>query len=565
MIRIRTIEIRHFRCIEQLSWVPNAGINCLIGPGDEGKSTVLDAIDLCLGGRRNAQFVDTDFYKLDVSKPIQIAVTIGALDDALMSLDTYGLYLRGFNAADGTVLSEPEAQAESVLTITLVVNADLEPTWRLYSERAAAQNQARKLSWAERMILAPTRLVGAGEHLDWRRGSVLNRISGTLTETSAVLAGASREARRAFGSTASSQVIETIQIVKQVAGDLGIPIGDVAAMLDAESVSFSGGTISLHDGDGVPLHDLGLGSARLLTAGLQRKADKNASVILVDEVELGLEPHRMIRLLSSFGAKEAAAPLQVFMTTHSPVAVRELSSGQLFVIRKRADRHEVLSVGVDNDIQGTVRACPEAFLARSVMACEGRTEMGLVRGVDLYRSEIGEASIMAMGAAVTDGGGDTTFKRANAFLSLGYRTLILRDDDKEPNEIESALFYANAGIVLTWGKGKALEEELFTKLSDRAVLQLIEAAVEQCGDEELINANIKSASENTLDLATCRQAVTNSSRLALGRAAKARKGWFKTVTSMESIGHQIVGPDLASCEPSFAATIEALFTWVDDA
>jgi hypothetical protein len=58
-------------------------INCLIGPGDSGKSTVLDAIDLCLGARRNVQFSDADFFGLDITNPISITLTLGDLDDAM--------------------------------------------------------------------------------------------------------------------------------------------------------------------------------------------------------------------------------------------------------------------------------------------------------------------------------------------------------------------------------------------------------------------------------------------------------------------------------------------------
>jgi len=77
---------------------------------------------------------------------------------------------------------------------------------------------------------------------------------------------------------------------------------------DAHAVSFSGGTISLHDEEGVPLRGLGVGSTRLLIAGLQRKAASESSILLMDETEHGLEPHRIIRLLGSLGAKESRPP-----------------------------------------------------------------------------------------------------------------------------------------------------------------------------------------------------------------------------------------------------------------
>src|SRR5262245_12184353 len=108
MPRIRKIEVANFRGIEQFSWLPSAGINCLIGPGDSGKSSVLDAIDLCLGARRTVQLSDADFPNLDVNKPIRISLTIGQLDDALKTIDGYGMFLRGFHAATGAIEDEPE-------------------------------------------------------------------------------------------------------------------------------------------------------------------------------------------------------------------------------------------------------------------------------------------------------------------------------------------------------------------------------------------------------------------------------------------------------------------------
>ncbi|MCG9115914.1 AAA family ATPase [Laribacter hongkongensis] len=41
MTRIRRLEIRNFRSIQTLDWTPSNGVNCLIGPGDSGKSTIL--------------------------------------------------------------------------------------------------------------------------------------------------------------------------------------------------------------------------------------------------------------------------------------------------------------------------------------------------------------------------------------------------------------------------------------------------------------------------------------------------------------------------------------------
>ncbi len=53
---IRQVRIERFRGIQSLVWAPGPGINGLIGPGDSGKSTILDAIDLLLSARRTSTF-----------------------------------------------------------------------------------------------------------------------------------------------------------------------------------------------------------------------------------------------------------------------------------------------------------------------------------------------------------------------------------------------------------------------------------------------------------------------------------------------------------------------------
>jgi AAA ATPase domain len=123
--RIRHIEIRNFRCIREFSWWPSQGINCLVGPGDVGKSSILDAIDLCLGARRTIQFTDADFFNLDVGTPVSISVTIGELDDLLKNMEAYGNFLRSCSTVTRTIEDEPEKDGETVLTLRLTVSGDL--------------------------------------------------------------------------------------------------------------------------------------------------------------------------------------------------------------------------------------------------------------------------------------------------------------------------------------------------------------------------------------------------------------------------------------------------------
>jgi len=567
LARIRDIDIKNFRGLQQLKWQPAPGVNCLIGPGDVCKSTVLDAINVCLGAGRNASFSDADFYGLDVTKPVSISVTLGELDDSLKSMDTYGNYLRSINAETGEIDDEPEAGHETVLTLNVTVKSDLEPVWTLVSARAEAAGQARYLTWSDRMRLCPTRIEAfAGNNLAWRRGSVLAKLSDEKVETSGALADAARQARLTFGGIADTQLAATLGIVSITARDLGIDIGKhPRALLDAHSVSFSGGTIALHDENGVPLRGLGTGSARLLVAGLQRKAAKEATVLLIDEVEHGLEPHRLMRLLQSIGSKESPPPLQAFLTTHSPVVVRELAADQLAVLRRDKDAHNVVAVGSKANIQGTVRMYPEAFLSHSILVCEGASEVGLVRGIDQYRTAIGKVPMAASGVALVDANGvDNLVPRAIGFRDLGYRTNILRDDDAQPTGFQERLFIRHNGPIFKWREGRALEDELFECLPDAAVSNLLTYAVDLHG-LELVEAHIGSASAGKLSLAACKADMTPRIRTCLTKAcATKQKPWFKNVTAMEYCGREIIGPALADGEAAFRRIIENVFAWIDD-
>lgn len=573
VVQIRKIEIHNFRSIRSLQWHPAAGLNCLIGPGDSGKSTILDAIDICLGARRSVPFGDTDFHRLDVTQPIVIALTLGALPDALKDLDAYGNYLRGYDAVTGTVEEEPRLGTETALVLRLTVQSDLEPAWTLVSARAQALGVERNIAWKERVALAPARLgTYANSNLSWSRTSVLNRLSEERPELTAELARAAREARLNFGDQAGLQLGNTLRTVAQTADSLGVPTGgEVQALLDAQAVSIGDGAISLHDAAGVPLRALGTGSSRLLVAGLQRQAAQRASIVLVDEVEYGLEPHRLTRLLNSLGAKENPAPLQVFMTTHSPVAVRELTGYQIFVVRKYPNEVTyVQQVGGGDDVQSTVRADPEAFLARRVIVCEGASEVGFIRGLDHYWTPINGKSMLSAGTAYVNVGGgepDRCFVRGQALLRLGYKVLVLVDADKPPTNAVVQAYSQLGGETITWRPERALEDELFLSLSDTAVDALLERAIALL-DEELVAAHIQTQSDGTITLTGIRAMratgapYTLEVRQTLGLASRNRRNsWFKSVTKFEDLSRDIVGPSLKSVEAGFAALINQLYGW----
>lgn len=571
MAKIRKVEIRHFRSLESLDWFPAGGMNCLIGPGDSGKSTVLEAVDLCLGARRSIAFSDVDFHLLDCSQPITIRVSLGDLPQSLKSIDDYGEFHQGFQSPD-KLLDEPQRKLETVLTIELAVAADMEPRWRLYSKRTADSSTTRMLPWKERVALAPARLGSySSSNLAWGRGSVLNRLSDERAEVNAELFAAARKAREVFGDTAQRQLGTALDTVTRTANELGINVGDggAKALLDAHSASFGEGAIALHDASGVPLRSLGAGSARLLVAGLHQAAAKVTSIVISDEVEIGLEPHRIGLLLKSLGAKDESPSLQCFLTTHSPVVVRELTSEQLFIVRRQAAEHKVLRAAVGDDIQATLRAEPEAFLAKSVVVCEGASERGLVRGLDRFWMGQGQFALEAHGLATVNANGGSpavVFKRAFAMQSLGYRCAVFLDHDQGASDEDIVTFEGRGGTVIRWSKGLALEDAIFAALPKAGVSAALEMACGLHGDST-INDHICSKSDGKAILAAVREEAkakdySPQTRKWLGQAARVKKaGWFKEERHMDRLAYSVIGPQLSSCSSEFTNVVLAMALW----
>ena len=570
MPQIRHIHVKNFRSIHELLWCPKPGLNCIIGAGDSGKSTILDAIDLTLGARRSYTFTDADFYQLDTTNPIEIYVTLGALSEQLKNIEKYGHFIRGFDPSCNQLYDEPQVGREDVLTLKLTVRNDLDADWTLYSERADDESIERRLSWKHRELVAPARLGAAPvHHLAWGKRSVLNKLSEETINVSSALAQLGRDARETFSTHEVTGIKDVLERVKTVAKQLGITVGELKALVDVNSVSLSHGAISLHNSDDVPLRQLGTGSARLLISGLQ-KLNSVSSVLLVDEAEYGLEPFRISRLLNELGSKDDHPVHQVFITTHSPYVLRELRADQLHVVKKAETvpfpppdtdySHRVLTISGSDDEQSTLRVCADAFFSRAVIVCEGKTEIGIVRGIDLYCQTQGVDSIHAHGTFCADGGGSSLFQRAKIFKSLGYPTAILKDSDKPTEDADNTTEVIALGVrVFEWGNNYAIEDAIFACCPPNVVSNLLNLAIEWKG-EDSVNAHIQKFSENQFGLNECLNSFTDSMRLVLAKAAK-KGDWYKDIEPSEKLARLILGPNYSDFNQVLTQPINDLFGW----
>lgn len=570
-MRLLRVEIERFRGIKLLDWFVNGEFVCLIGPGDSTKTTILDAIELALSPRWSIPFDDTDFYDADTSMPFTITVTVGDLPADLKSDRKFGHHARGW-LAPAALHDEPQEGDEVVLSIRLKVPSSLEPTWAVVNDR---EPDGVRIAAEDREKLGCTRL---GEFLDrhfsWARGSVVAQLTGKSTSITGVLAEANRAARSALASAPLQ--LKPFNDAAAAAQRLGTSLGvqsraTYQARLDTTGVSLGSSGLSLHEGD-IPFRRAGAGTRRLLAVAIQRDLAKTGGLTLIDEVEHGLEPHRLRHLLRELRAGQGGKKGHVVMTTHAPVALGELDAEQLRVVRCDAGVTKVQGVG--QSLQPIVRKAGEAFLARKVLVCEGKTELGLALGLDRSWSTAGPSFIQA-GIALTDGGGGRTEAppAAIALAGLGYTTAYVGDTDEPLVPDASALRAAGCEVVL-WDGAMALEARLVADLPWSGVAEVVELAMDLHGDEPVRDAIATRAGVTPAQLASpaaewTREGIDEAAlRSAIGDAAQRHaparraKGWFKRVDYAEDLASIVISNWESLAGKDLRLKLEQLRSWV---
>jgi ABC-type branched-subunit amino acid transport system ATPase component len=377
-VLIRRVLACNYRGIRAADWeLPANRFVCLVGPCDSTKTTLLDVIGLVLSPRWNIQFTDADFHECQVDKPIVLRVVIGDLPPRMLRDDALGFELSGL-LPSGDLVHDPQNGAESCVIIQLRVADSLEPEWTVI--RPGAEDQGMPIRASQREAFGLFRVdERIDSHLRWGRGSALTRLTAKGGGADAAVISAHRAARAAVFEAPKDDMNKAAAEVAAAAAAIGgAEFTDLRPGLDPTSSS-SANALLLHDQD-VPLTGHGLGTRRLTSLAIQEKASVGGEILLIDEVEYGLEPHRLYHLLQHLKNRTQGGIGQVLLTTHSPMAVEALQGADISVVRSDAGTTTIRPVPSELDeVQGTLRAGPSALLARRVAVCEGKTEMGVIR------------------------------------------------------------------------------------------------------------------------------------------------------------------------------------------
>ena len=561
MARIHQLKINHFRGIEHFEQCfDDTNLIILIGRGDSGKSTILKAISLVLSPAWNNTFADTDFYNLDTTKPIEIEVSLRCVPDKLLSDAKYGLYKRLL--VNGEIIDEisksgeePFAQEEDILTIKLVVDDTLQPKW--YVDR----EQDIEISHRDRALLDMFMIADyADNHFSYNKLSplyaLLKKGLDAPDTIEKKLVAVVRQAYQSIASNVSFQEFEKVATeIKQEALNLGIEFDDLKTSLEYKGNAYTESNITLHDGQNRPLGMYGKGSKRLLSMAIQLALAKTGGIVLIDEIEQGLEPDRIRTIINKLSQVD---PGQVIITTHSRDVVVESKSETIYLMSKEANS----LYQFESELQGLLRSQPEAFFVRRVILCEGATEYGIIRALDHHLQREGKLGLSARSIAVVDSkGGDNFYRYAIWLTTKGFDVITFNDDDN--NSILSSKEEAiSAGVRMAiCDAGNALEQQLFNDVPWDVVIEFANLAKNIVSEEAIVSCldGIQSIS----DLKSLIDERQLDIRQKLGTQSK-KRGWYKNVTDGESLG-ELLFSNMETIEKdrTLYQELKMLLDWID--
>lgn len=342
---LKRIEIRNYRCFESISVTFHPELNTIVGNNDAGKSTILEAINLCLTGRIGrsalAHHVTPHHFNRQVTAAFVAAHRAGK--EPVAPEFTIDLYLDTDDDPMAVLKGDNNVTGEDAhgLRLRCAVNPDMAEEFATFIVDAedldAIPVEYYRVDWmgfsgnsvtwravpASSFLVDPTSIrLGSGTDY-FVRELVKQHIS---DKDRSELTLAYRTVREDFAAN---------DHVKRINDDLakaGSPITDkpVSIGIDVSEQAIWENTLVPHL-DELPLRFAGRGeqhAVKILLA-LRRQADRY-QVALIEEPEIHLSHTSLARLTDRI-VKECEGK-QVFLTTHSSFVLNKLGLDSLLIL-----------------------------------------------------------------------------------------------------------------------------------------------------------------------------------------------------------------------------------------
>jgi putative ATP-dependent endonuclease of the OLD family len=470
---IKLLKIERFRGIQSLSWQPELGINVILGGGDTGKTTILEAIAILLAPTNSTTLSDSDYWNREVPAEFTIEAVMSLPGSAGMNQQSAMAWPWAWNGKEAVV---PDAEAESnpepVYRLRVRGTSDLE----LVHEVVQPDESVNSFSVGLRRAIGLVRLSGDDRNdrdLRLVYGSALERLlsdKGLRGRLGKELAKNTVEGHLEAEARTTLTQLDSIFKKKQLPSQLGLGLTGSPGL----SVNALVGLTANKAGVALPLMTWGAGTRRLASLAIATMQQSLHPITLVDEIERGLEPYRQRTLMKSL----LDGGSQVFITTHSAAVVSSLSNSVLWYLDARC------AIGrLPNErISQQLKRDPEAFLAKLTIVGEGITEVG-------FASALLEKALpsppVEHGVWVTDGGGhDCTLDLLEALASGGMEFGGVVDNESRFPERWKKVQEKLSDLLLRWKDG-SLEATIVSLVEDDKLEELIKDPADELTGERL--------------------------------------------------------------------------------
>jgi putative ATP-dependent endonuclease of OLD family len=352
---IYRLAISRFRGINDFVWRPATGTNVILGGGDVGKTTILDAIGLLLNPTNFTTLSDFDYFGRKVDEGFSIEATI-ALAPEIGGQHQKPAWPWEWNGKEATVPSIDGA--EEVGEAVIICRARGTPELDLVHEIVQPNGDTDPFHLSFRRSIGTVRL--SGDDRNDRDLRLRSRLGTKVAKT---------EVKSELAEAAKSALTTLDDSFRKRA----LPHGLDLAVIGSQGLSIAAliGLTANQQGTNLPLSCWGAGTRRLASLTIAEQKQSNSPITLVDEVERGLEPYRQRNLIQTL----VQAKSQAFVTTHSATIVSASSEATIWYV----DHTGNIGPLEKQKIAKHQKREPETFLSRFSIVAEGITEVGLVR------------------------------------------------------------------------------------------------------------------------------------------------------------------------------------------
>ena len=345
MICVDKLKIKNYKCFRDFEIKFNEGVSIIVGNNEEGKSTILEALQLALSGMLNGRTLFTDIY------------------ESLFNREVVNEYLESLKTDNKLPLP--------IILIEVYLKSDELPEFEGdgNSEKTGHCGLYFKASFNDQYQGEYTALIQGGdvksipveyykvERFSFAREAITNRsipLKSVLIDSSsnrfqngsdvyiskiirdnlddkeiAALSQSYRKLKESFGDDES-----IVAINKKVSENAGISNKKVSVSVDM-SVKSSWDTVLMTFIDDVPFHQIGKGEQCIIKTNLAmaHKRAKSSNLILIEEPENHLSHTLLKEILNKIN--ETCTGKQLIITTHSNFVANKLNLKNMILLSKQ--------------------------------------------------------------------------------------------------------------------------------------------------------------------------------------------------------------------------------------